>query len=101
MVHTALIIPVKHRIHQRNESCLSRLVTNLTGLDHKPKGQEFGCTFFEDLLPISNTQDNADIDIINVLDTEIYDVESLQQQDAYCKPIRAKYIYPQSNINSP
>ena len=37
---------------------------------------------FEDVPSITSTQDSADIDLLNVLDTETYDIKSLKQ-DAY------------------
>ena len=50
------------------------------------KDKNFDAAYFKEPSPVSSTQDITDVDLINVLDTEIHDVKSLQQ-DAYCKHI--------------
>ena len=68
--------------------CLSRLVdTNVTDCDYEPKGQEIGCTLFDDPTPGLITQDSTDIHLINVLGTETNAIKILKQQYSYCKHI--------------
>ena len=58
--------------------CLSWLAdANPTDCHHESKGQEFVCTLFEDLPSVSKTQDCADINNTDVLDTEAHIIKNL------------------------
>ena len=42
---------------------------NLTDCNYEPKGEEFGCTQFQDLMPIVITEDSTNSVSVNVLET--------------------------------
>ena len=42
---------------------------NLTDHDYEPKGQEFGCTPFEHLPPVANSENSTDTTSVNVLES--------------------------------
>ena len=82
--------------------CLSRLVdTKLTDHDYEPKGLGFGCTIFEDLLPILN---NYPITEINTIDhiLDIPNLKELQTKDVFRKCIKQSLHIPSvKNIFKP
>ena len=76
--------------------CLSRLVDKeLTDHNYEPKGQEVGCTIFEDQPPILNNDIIMEINTIDhILDGG--NLKELQTKDAYCRHIKNPYTLDQS-----
>ena len=67
--------------------------------DYEPKGQEFGCTLFEELPHVSGTEDSTDTTSINVLDNltkdnETHDIKTLQKRMCTANVYTIPYIYP-------
>ena len=71
----------------------------LTDHDYEPKGQEFGCTIYEDLPPIINNDTITKINTIeHTLDRP--NLKELQTKDAYCRHIQQSLHIPSVKIHS-
>ena len=81
--------------------CLSRLTdAYLTNCMYESKGQELGCTLFEELYPVNNTHDCVEVNTIDVLDAETHDVKTYKNKMLIAVAFSTLYTSLQSKINS-